>query len=460
MAGFTATFYKFKKQTNSTAHPTDSNILFSATVLLKEKTSILQPVLELAGGFEHIATMNYCYVPKFNRYYFITDVSYDKGVCSVSMKVDVMATYKTEIGADERYILRAASYYDCAITDTMDSVTNNHYILNGSSVKVTESKFLMGSVVVGVTNSVQTGLHGSYYVLTYSEFLALKKICWADDFLTQLGDPKQYIFYCRWMPFPCVPEMIPVLTTKVSSIPIPKGEILVTGYQLALDPIKTFDVFKLSVPKSVGVSSGGENPPLWQGRSPFAKYTLIFPGFGEISLEPDLLYQWSYVYCKLAVDYSTGKTMLSIGNSSDVDNSLICRRVTDYGVPLPLDSHNDNFLQAVGGVVSVIGGVAGKSVSSVVGGVSTIADALAPSVERSGSVGSVIEFDTKAYVQAFFQLLTAPNPENNGRPVHQRKKISLFTGFVKCGDGYTKISGTNAEYETVNNIMKEGFYYV
>lgn len=61
---------------------------------LKEDTNILNPVLKLAG----YNGGNYCYIPDFNRYYFIDNYNLNnQGIYELFLSVDVLATYKDDL---------------------------------------------------------------------------------------------------------------------------------------------------------------------------------------------------------------------------------------------------------------------------------------------------------------------------------------------------------------------------
>lgn len=63
---------------------------------LKDETSIINPVvmMELSNPTQY----NYAYIPEFNRYYFITDItSVRNGLWRISLSVDVLESFKTEI---------------------------------------------------------------------------------------------------------------------------------------------------------------------------------------------------------------------------------------------------------------------------------------------------------------------------------------------------------------------------
>lgn len=61
---------------------------------LKEDTNILNPILKLAG----YNGGNYCYIPDFNRYYFIDNYNLNsQGIYELFLSVDVLTTYKADL---------------------------------------------------------------------------------------------------------------------------------------------------------------------------------------------------------------------------------------------------------------------------------------------------------------------------------------------------------------------------
>ena len=64
---------------------------------LKNDVSIINPTLVLAYT-ENILGSNYCFIPKFNRYYFIDEIipiTADR--CIVKCRVDVLESFKNDI---------------------------------------------------------------------------------------------------------------------------------------------------------------------------------------------------------------------------------------------------------------------------------------------------------------------------------------------------------------------------
>ena len=78
---------------NSNTNELNKNITLVNTLdfSLKIDNSILQPVLNL----KNYNSGNYCYIEKFNRYYYITDIKLlTGGLYQLQLEVDVLMTYK------------------------------------------------------------------------------------------------------------------------------------------------------------------------------------------------------------------------------------------------------------------------------------------------------------------------------------------------------------------------------
>lgn len=71
--------------------------------VLKEETSIINPVIlmEVDNPYNY----NYAFIPEFNRYYFISNItSVNNKMWRISLKVDVLESFKNEIMASSAII--------------------------------------------------------------------------------------------------------------------------------------------------------------------------------------------------------------------------------------------------------------------------------------------------------------------------------------------------------------------
>lgn len=86
------------------------------TGTLKEGCSVLSPSVVLTG--ENLSGFNYAYIPQFSRYYFIKEItSVKSGLWEISMRVDVLETYKDSIKANTAILKRQEKIWDMYIND-------------------------------------------------------------------------------------------------------------------------------------------------------------------------------------------------------------------------------------------------------------------------------------------------------------------------------------------------------
>lgn len=101
----------------------------TATLLgeVRDSASVMTPVIlcELTS----LPTENYAYIPAFNRYYFITDITaYRDRLYYISFYVDVLMTYKQDILQLTAIIERQAmpDNYNAYIDDGTFAVENSY----------------------------------------------------------------------------------------------------------------------------------------------------------------------------------------------------------------------------------------------------------------------------------------------------------------------------------------------
>lgn len=76
---------------------------------LRESSSIINPSITIEEPTSALVGYNYCYIAAWNRYYFITDiVSVTNSLWEISMRVDVLNTFKTEIKQQKGLIARSS----------------------------------------------------------------------------------------------------------------------------------------------------------------------------------------------------------------------------------------------------------------------------------------------------------------------------------------------------------------
>ena len=114
------------------------------TGVLREASSLIHPSITFTS--DTIPTFNYVYIPIFNRYYYVTDITSIKNkLWQMSLTADVLMTYKEALLACTGYIDRNENDYNGLIPDGMISLQKGEVI---------ETNF--------VTNEVFTESEGTY----------------------------------------------------------------------------------------------------------------------------------------------------------------------------------------------------------------------------------------------------------------------------------------------------------
>lgn len=93
---------------------------------LRDECDILNPVLTIEG-LNPDTTFNYCYIPDFNRYYFITESSVVRtGLIQFNLHVDVLQSWSKEILELEAIISRNEYDFNNHLEDTRVPAWSNN----------------------------------------------------------------------------------------------------------------------------------------------------------------------------------------------------------------------------------------------------------------------------------------------------------------------------------------------
>ena len=84
---------------------------------LRDECDIINPVINIVGMKPNDA-FNYCHIPEFSRYYFITDKKViTTSVVEISLHEDVLQTWSQYILQQEGVVLRNEFEYDSMLID-------------------------------------------------------------------------------------------------------------------------------------------------------------------------------------------------------------------------------------------------------------------------------------------------------------------------------------------------------
>ena len=457
--------FNFAKKENSTAIPGTSGDVME--VVMKTPSSIQAPVVELHyAGFP---AWNYAYLPDVERYYFITGTAYNRGVWELSMAVDVLASFKSEIGGTSMYVLRSSSKKDGTIIDNLYPLTGDH-TKSQTEVKGLSS-YNGGTIILNLANG-DANSGTCCYAFTVDQFGEFLDQIMVDgdkqtanyDPLVQavtvnMYDPIRYINSAYWFPG--------AVTEYIHTNPTPKlqlklGNFTATGfmcypvYHSVSNQTKTYTV---TLPKHPQAGTRG----LFCNMTPFSEYTLNLGPFGALNLDSAVLADASSITIEVYQDVNTGSGRAIVYTN---DGAIVANVVTQWGVPLRIfqGTNTSGMLNALGSLVHAAVGIVSGDMSAAGGGlassISSVGNIVKGTLSSTGSMGAVLDHMMKWYLDAKFYYIADDDNTNNGRPLCEVKQISNLSGFVQVQHGIVKSSrASKPELDSINAYMEGGFYY-
>ena len=105
-------FYKTKSSNNTIGKYLENETVFD--IYFKDRVDIQQPIVKLQ--VDDFIDYNYCYIPKFDRYYFIEDITIERtGIYTLRMRVDVLESFQNDIMNCKAFVTQKEKvnpYYD------------------------------------------------------------------------------------------------------------------------------------------------------------------------------------------------------------------------------------------------------------------------------------------------------------------------------------------------------------
>lgn len=100
------------------------------TGVLKNETSIINPVILFEGDLQSYVNCNYMQIPIFGRCYFVSNIrSIRSNLFEISAHVDVLSTYKDSIRSNNAIIRRQESTWNLYLNDGVFRVYQNPMVL-------------------------------------------------------------------------------------------------------------------------------------------------------------------------------------------------------------------------------------------------------------------------------------------------------------------------------------------
>lgn len=463
-----ATFYKFAKRTNSTKRPSGGQ---GFGIDLKAPCNIIDPEIKIATQSDPTG-FNYCYLPTFNRYYWVKNWTYSDGRWNASLTVDTLASYRDQIGSATEYVVRSSAKYDGTISDGLypatakvQSVTTSFQ--GGFAETISGGFFVIGFIakaansIGAITYVVMTPGNAkklSAKLLTDVSYLSIDNSEISDNLTKVLFNPYQYIVSCNYFPFD-IAELTAHLPL-VAKIDVGWWSVDVPGWILGEDNNNFKKSVSVTVPKHPQAADRGE----YCNVAPYTDYTIYLQPFGVIPLDASKMWGAATLSIRYVADLFTGDSVLRIFTNG---TQLVYETTAKLGVSVPLSNINFGIPSGSGGllqtgIAAAFGGLqaalSGGTLSDVGNGILNAAQATNADVASKGATGSTIAFDMAPYMVARFKIIADDNNEDHGRPLCQRVQLFSIPGYVMVDDPDIALTATAAEIDSVKSYMKNGFF--
>lgn len=474
-------FYSITKKSNSTLVPTGDGAEFNC--IIKTESGFINPSVTLVQAATWAPTYNYCKIPAFGqRYYWVREWRYAERGWTAELEVDVLASYKTAIGAASFYVLRAASDYDGSIVDVhypMKTNATQDTILPTDVTKwwTFQNDITSGYFVVGLRGYVQSGQTAgttTFVIFTPTEFKAFTRKVFdsqmtdfvsgspldiSDTLAKMIFDPTKFVASCIWVPgSPTGYNQATGInvgwwtfagTYKVAS-PGTKISFQAKNYTLSSHPLAATRGKYLNAP-------------------PFTNRNIYLPRVGLVDINDKIPSNAGAVYVTLDVDPISGEGIYGLywkTLASDNQSYLFDNIQAQIGVEIPLTSTLLTMQDFASGLSSVGNTALNLLTGNILGAAGDIASALSsfsPHPEDIGKHSGFLGYNTSIhypYIVEKFNMVVDEDNTENGRPLCKVKQISTLSGYIKVLHGDIAIFGATAnELDLIRDYLEGGFFY-
>ena len=497
----TINFYQLSKRENSTRRPSGAPRA-SYRCLIKDGSGVRSPEIRLTIGDVNPASLNYAYIPIYDRYYYVGDWTYTRGEWSTTLTCDELATWRQQIGAASLYVLRAAAAQDGSISDGMYPIRAgvsivdtpaaadwwNEYSGNGDSVLPGDGGFVVGLLsYVSANTSTFGGIN--YVFLTPRQMQAFLRALYTpggnpmsmeymeaitDEYLSgssltsdavanmsyTIENPfTDYVKSVMWVP------ATPADTALQASLYFGRHLFTYSADGVSCHTFNPAGKITLSATFSVPQHPIASVRGIYLNTAPYTETYLLLPRLGLVPVDNSLFAASSNdIQLDLQIDPISGMGVYILY----VDGVEMSRWSGKIGVNVALSETKDvgeslnAYLSAVNPIGAIISGDVAGAITGAGAAITNIAKARETGGGTIGSndgwLGLMGEY-RRPHIISVFHNVTSDDNINNGRPLCQVRQLSTLSGYIKVQDGDVSIPGYSGEQEAIRAYLEGGFYY-
>lgn len=454
---FQIRLYRFSKKNGSTAVPSVDGEIHTGT--LKNDSGIVNPNVLISNRVDMPSTddgpFNYAYIPRFKRYYYISEMTWTQEGWILHMTVDVLATMRSVIGASTQYVIRSSNSHNSRIRDAMQYTIAQKTLNRVTHASPWGNIFNpshAGRYIIGIICD-KGGIGGvSYFSMTTLQLaLFCATVFDSGSAFWNIQNPMDYIVSSRWSP------IAPTGESTAQSIVIGGKSFTFTAQLLNEVDLYAAVSFSMTLPKHPQISSHGE----WLELAPFSRYELEFFPFGTVALDASKLIDVSKIHCTAQFDFVSGAGHLQIFETADTTNNSIVGEsygqiTTEIMLSRELKSISDFVSSFSNAAESLTSGNGFGFLQSGIG----VASSLLPQIEKQGNnSGAFYGYPNLVSLYGTFLHTQPLNNTHIGRPLCSYQKISDLGGFIQCQNAHIQSFYTDSETAEAISFMNGGFIY-
>lgn len=486
-------FYYHRKKVNSTALPIQGTF---KNCSIKDVSSLINPYIEIAENLSVAPPWNYCYIPAYNRYYWIIEWTWERGFWSAELSVDVLASYRETIFNSTLYVVRSASNYDGNIIDKIYPTKIDNELIRvplaqpwSVDVIPTNGTFVIGVIAPG------GGYFGSmnYYAMSQSGYAKLCDYLSSQAVTTEEGfneddcslalqkalvDPFQYIKSCKWIPLAYNDTNFKGVNR--TSIPIYQWSVDVGACTQLVKCYGSVE-FNVDMRRHPQTNERG----MFVNYEPYTNINMFLPPFGTFPLDTTYTgINRSGFQVSMLVDYITGggAYYVQVLDPESRQCGIIANGYGQVAVDMQLSQVNTSmmglaFTKAGVGVDELVSGLSlgqmtptdtiGENPISNVGGIiknagmQSIGNAVQARFSKavtSGTQGGFSSYAHVPYIDYQFFTLVDDDITEEGRPLMKNVRLGNLSGYCICKNGDVAIGGTAQEQNAIKTYLESGVY--
>lgn len=470
-----ANFYHFNKRKNSTLLPAGSPQI--AEIRLKDSTSILSPAIEVQT-LSQPYTHNYIYIPEYDRYYFVSNWTYERGIWIAQTVEDYLASWRNSIRGTTAFVELSSSNYSSYAIDSR--------VANLTSYSRRQAQFLMRGILSGDIHNDASGsfiidvindnkLHKSgmsqKYILNRAQMNAFAGAFQEPGIWEQLKqfytNPLDSIIDCYYLPID-----IGLYVGVANASEVKLGEYTVPG-------VSGFTTLNTSL----ACRSFTMTFPIQFAYSDFRRATactceLFVPFCGTCALPVAHMMYTNTLYVDYSIDPNTGGVQAIAYNQDNSGDDrdeyhILATASGNMKVQLPVGQVQTR----IGGYLGAIQGVAGSAASALIskdpntylGGISAFQSLAAQAeIKNMGAFdGSILgacigdgQWQEARLHTTCYNTLTEPSDLTavQGRPCGKTLQLSSLSGYCQTSGASVSMAGMDSERDEVNRLLDSGIY--